>query len=164
MKLPMKSDFTYHQREDGILVFKFKSFDKEALNHWSRIGIQFDMYAAERHLHIRTLYLLDPNAFLTLDAIQKITESAKRTPPNLCESMAIVITNNTMLTLLQLVTSKIQNIAHTSFFFCHTPEEAIKWLNQRKDHFFQTKQIPPITYRLWDSIIIEEQPDDLSQS
>jgi hypothetical protein len=149
--------FTYHQRPDGIMVLTFKSLTSEAVDAWFHYSSQIDAYVVQNNIHLRTLYIIEPGVYMNTETIQKTIAYIKLTPPNLVESATIVISESLLGTLIKIITQQMKHfVPDPNLLVTMHVEEALKWLDERKQIVFEERQIPSLTFQNWDNIIMEE--------
>jgi hypothetical protein len=103
---------TYYVREDGVLVYKFADFRRETMD-------------------LRSLYLVG-DLVLTLYAISLGVETARKTPPTLRESMAVVAPRGLVWTLFRNLFRRLPPRQQQSIHIFATEAEALVWLQERE--------------------------------
>jgi hypothetical protein len=156
MTATLTNGFSYSQNSDGTIVFHFENSNRETVDSWLDIGLQIDHYAASQKLHLRTLYILKKNLFITPYGIKKIVQASQLTPPNLYESMAVVVGGKSSYSLFRLILKQLTQMTQANSNFFAEEHQAQQWLDQRTQYFIDRWKVHPLTQRLGQDFFIKD--------
>ncbi len=131
--LQLADGLTFHKRADGINHYIIETMSHEAVKAWEHKVIELDREAAANGQHIRTI-LEVRSVGVSFSAMAAIARTGKEAPDDLVESTAVLLTSpGFMMTMLRGVVRKLPKRARESIDFFDSVEDAILWLDQRKN-------------------------------
>jgi hypothetical protein len=136
MDKPLKqiAGMSYSRSENGIHVYRFRDNRRESVDGWFEQSHKNDMEAAARSEPVSHMLDLRGN-WITPYALARALQNARRTPPGLKESTAVIAGDTFVVGMIQSLMRQFPSAVQLSTRVFRTEEPALTWLLQRQQEF-----------------------------
>lgn len=121
----------YYRREDGIHYYHVDKPTRDNIDYIAKIMKANDQQDATDGVHACSIYGVR-DMYITPYLLARAVETARSTPPDLHESIAIVTTDSITMSVARVFVNRLPQRNQSAFRIFRSMEEGIAWLNQRR--------------------------------